>query len=219
MKQILLATTNKSKLLPFRLAWENAGFNDKYQLLTFNDIEKKDFDVDEDTGSFESDALKKALEYAEFYKIPTISLDRGIEIEALENWPGTKTKEVIYGDDKVVYEDIHKFVNKSITDVAKENCEMILNKLEGRERTMYSVYGIAFSFPDRNSVSETVRVKGKVNDKLNITKIGHAFDWFFIPEGYNKTFSQFTENEYLDFAANTLWTFPKKIQDFILKNY
>lgn len=70
---------------------------------------KPDFEVDEDTDSFEKDALKKALEYSKFLNLPTISLDRGIEIPSLNNWPGTKSKDVFLG----YSEETKDFINSN----------------------------------------------------------------------------------------------------------
>lgn len=62
--KIVLATTNSSKIEPFLFSWNQNKLVEKFELLTFKDIQDKlDFEVEEDTGSFETDAVKR---YAEF---------------------------------------------------------------------------------------------------------------------------------------------------------
>lgn len=46
-QQIVLATTNSSKMKPFVYSWNKIGLSNDYELLTFKDIENKpDFEVD-----------------------------------------------------------------------------------------------------------------------------------------------------------------------------
>jgi len=217
MSKIILATTNSSKINPFRFAWDRIGLNSKYNLLTFNDIDPKpNFEVLENTGSFEKDALKKAIEYSKFLNLPTISIDRGIEIPSLNNWPGTKSKDVFYG---YSYETKHLISNKR---AQKDNLiaitQYILNKIAEPKRIVNSVYGIAIALPDGRHSSDLVIHPGKASKKLVISDVGWNYDWFFIPKGLNKTLSSLEYADYISFTGKYLWPITKKIFSFINEN-
>ncbi len=218
MKQkIILATTNSSKINPFIYSWNKHDLSDKYELLTFKDIENKpDFEVEEDTGSFEKDALKKAVEYSKFLNLPTISVDRGIEIPSLNNWPGTKSKEIFVG-----YSDETKhFINadRSVKENEIEIAQYVADKIKDPERIVNSVYGIAIALPDGRSTSDLVTFSGKASKELLITEVGWNYDWFYIPNNLESPLSSLTKKEYTEFTGTYLWPITDKITQFIKAN-
>ncbi|MCH7759255.1 hypothetical protein IID20_02780, partial [Patescibacteria group bacterium] len=80
--------------------------------------------------------------------------------------------------------------------------------------------GIAVVFPDGAEVSELVVIKGKASNELRITSTGYFYDWFFMPEGYDKTLSEFSEDWYLEYTSNVLWPIPNKTKSFLIdKSY
>lgn len=215
--EIILATTNNSKISPFLYSWNKNNLSDKYELLTFKDIENKPaFEVEEDTGSFEKDALKKAIEYSKYISLPTISLDRGIEIPSLNDWPGTKSKEIFVG-----YSDETKqFINPNRSE--KENqieiAKYVADKIEDPERVVNSVYGIAIALPDGRSASDLVTFTGKASKELLITEVGWNYDWFYIPNNLKSPLSSLTKEEYTEFTGTYLWPITDKIIRFIKAN-
>lgn len=211
--KIILATTNNSKIKPFMYAWDKGGLSDKYEILTFKDVEKPDFEVDEDTDSFEKDALKKAIEYSRYLNLPTISLDRGIEIPSLNNWPGTNSKDVFLG----FSEETKKFIkeNRSDKDNQIEIAQYVLDKIRDPEKIVNSVYGIAISLPTGESISDLVIYPGKASEELVITDVGWNYDWFYIPSKMSSTLSSLTEEEYIEFTGTHLWTITDKIIEFM----
>lgn len=213
--KLLLATTNNSKIMPFMYAWAKSGLSDKYQILTFKDIERPDFEVEEDTNSFEKDALKKAIEYSKYLNIPTISLDRGIEIPSLNNWPGTLSKDVFVGSS----EETKYFINPERSDEENEIeiAQYVVDKIKDSERKVNSVYGIAISLPDGRSTSDLVIFNGKASKKLVVTEVGWNYDWFYIPDNLDSTLSSLSKEEYIAFTATHLWTIPDKIIKFLEK--
>ena len=97
--KILFATTNDHKIRLFKIAWLDQKLDQKFELITLNDIPKIDLGyIKEDSGSFAGDATLKAVEYAKAYNLPTISQDRGFIFNAL-NWPGTDSKKVFTLDE------------------------------------------------------------------------------------------------------------------------
>jgi len=215
--KIVIATTNKSKLRPFIMAWERAGLNNYYNLINLKDLElSKEIELDEDTGNFETDALKKAEEYCKNLNLPAISIDRGIEFAALNGWPGTKTKEAFSGSDKTVFDFEALNLDLSGGEADIKRSQAILDSVKDKDRGMKSVYGIAAVFTDGNKISDLVAVQGKASAELKITSTGYFYDWFFIPEGYGKTLSEFSEEDYLKFASEILWPIPEKIKKFLI---
>lgn len=213
-QQIVLATTNSSKMKPFVYSWNKIGLSNDYELLTFKDIENKpDFEVDQDTCSFKKDALKKALEYSKYLNLPTISVDRGIEIPSLNNWPGTKSKEVFVG----YSEETKQFIKSDRTQ--KENeieiANYINNKIKDRDRIVNSVYGIAIALPNGRSESDLVVFEGTASKELIITEVGWNYDWFYIPNNMSSTLSSLTSEEYIEFTGTYLWPITDKIVKFI----
>jgi len=211
MKEILFATTNPSKYEPFHYNWEKLKL-EGFQLVTAKDLSPvPSVKVDEDTGTFDGDSLKKAKTYCQAYNRTVISLDRGIEFPALNNWPGTKTKEAFVGDEKMTLGiGLNRFEND------QRNSQVVLDKVAGRDRTVVSVYGIAVVCPDGSFTTDIVRVNGTAAPELRVTKVGYYYDWFFIPPGMTTTLSELSPQEYLDYTATVLWPITPKISDFLL---
>lgn len=218
-KKVLLATTNGSKFKPFKKAWFDLGLNKEFELVTLLDIEDKNIDVKEDTGDFEKDSIKKALEYAKAYNMISISLDRGIEISSLDNWPGTKTKEVFAGreDVRFLYDSVDTSDQSAETEYGQDiyRSELVLRKIKD-DRRVNSVYGIAIALPDGSFASDKVIVNGTASDSLRITKLGYYYDWFFVPEGEIRTLSELSEEEYLEYSSKVLWPITPKIKEFLI---
>ena len=215
-KKILIATTNKSKLRPFDLAWEKSGLDEFCNLIHLKGLELSEkIEVKEDTGSFEADALKKAKKYCEVLNLPIIAIDRGIEFDALNGWPGTKTKKNFSGSDKRIFDFEPLKLKLTGGEADIQRSQAVLDRIKNKNRKIRSVYGIAVVFPDGDKTSQSVVVKGKASDELRITPTGYFYDWFFIPEGYNKTLSEFSEDEYLKFVSEVLWPIPNKVKSFL----
>ena len=80
--KILFASQNKNKHLEMSdLFLEHSK---THELVMAN----KDLNVIEDKETIDENAKKKALEYFEFFKMPVISDDSGLFIEALNGAPG-----------------------------------------------------------------------------------------------------------------------------------
>ena len=215
--KIIIATTNQSKLKPFLMAWEKSGLNQFYYLIQLKELKLiEKIEVNEDTGGFETDALKKAKTYCQVLNLPTIALDRGVGFEALDLWPGTKTKKVFAGSDKRIFNFDAFKLNLTGEEADIKRSRAILDKIKDKNRKIESGYGIAVVFPDGSEVSELVVIKGKASNELRITSTGYFYDWFFMPEGYDKTLSEFSEDWYLEYTSNVLWPIPNKTKSFLI---
>lgn len=216
LTNILFATTNNQKIRHFKLAWQNLGLENKFNLVTLKDIPNINIGhIEEDSGTFQGDALLKAKAYAAAYNIITISQDRGFVFEAL-NWPGTHSKEVMFGNDKVIYT---KDTWEEQREINLERAKQVLEKLNGLDRKMYISQGLAIAFPNgnQNSNYETEEKKsfGVASNKV-IDGVGGSFDLFFKYEGLEITNSQFPSEEALDVhCAKNYYPITPKILAFL----
>ncbi|MFZ2152662.1 MAG: non-canonical purine NTP pyrophosphatase [Microgenomates group bacterium] len=205
MKDLLIATTNRSKVEPFLYSCRKLGLDKLYRFVNPKEL-GIDIEVEENSGSFVGDSELKARAYCRASGLMSISFDRGIEFEALGGWPGTESKKELTGNDKMIL----GVDNRYESDVT--NTQKLLDKLNGTEnRTIYFGYGIALAIPNGEVISEGVRTRGTAANELRITKLGYYFDWFFIPEGKKNTLSEMTPEEYADYTAATLWPITPKI--------
>ncbi|MFA6602730.1 MAG: non-canonical purine NTP pyrophosphatase [Candidatus Shapirobacteria bacterium] len=212
MCEILIATTNRSKVEPFLYSCKRLGLDKWYKFLNPKEL-GLNVEVDENSGSFKGDSELKARAYCQASGIISVSFDRGIEFEGLNYWPGTLTKMAFTGDEKMILGGVE---NRFEADVAKSR--EVLARLVGIEnRFLWSVYGIAIAFPDGVMVSDEVRVRGKAADDLRITKVGYYYDWFFMPGQSKKTLSEMTPEEYLDYTATVLWPITPRIIEVLKK--
>jgi XTP/dITP diphosphohydrolase len=210
---ILFATTNGSKIRHFKLAWQELGLNEKFNLVTLKDLPNIELGhIAEDSGTFGGDALLKAKAYAEAYNLPTISQDRGFVFETL-NWPGTLSKEVMFGDEKVIH-------TKQLWEEQREEnynrAVSVLTKLDGQEnRRILIIQGLAIALPSGEFEIEEKITHGIASQQV-INGVGGSYDWFFIHEGLEITNSQFPSEEALDeYAAKNYYPITPKIVEFL----
>lgn len=84
---MLIATRNTGKLEEFRAMLAGYLAKKRVALVTLSDI-SCEHEVDETATSFEGNAAKKALEYAEKTGLVTLADDSGLEVDALGGEPG-----------------------------------------------------------------------------------------------------------------------------------
>jgi len=94
MNKLLIATRNPAKLKRLHELLSNF----KLELLTLNDLNIKE-SAPEVGEKFEEIAESKVRFYSNLSKLPTMSDDSGMEIDALNGWPGASTRR-IFGPDK-----------------------------------------------------------------------------------------------------------------------
>ena len=84
--KILLATGNNGKLIEMQNMFKAANLHD-VEILTLKDLEEVEEPV-EDGNTFLANAYIKVMYYYDKFKLPTISDDTGLLVEALNNAPG-----------------------------------------------------------------------------------------------------------------------------------
>ena len=94
MNSLLIATKNPAKFERLKKLLSSY----KIQVLSLNDVGITQ-GVDESGKTFEENAVRKARFYARLSNLPVLGDDSGLEIDALDGWPGVHSRR-IFGPDK-----------------------------------------------------------------------------------------------------------------------
>lgn len=175
MKEIMIATSNEHKVKEYRNMLEPLG----YSVKSLNDLDYL-IDVDETGTTFEENAILKAEEVCKIIKIPVISDDSGLEIDALNKEPGINSARYLGHD----------------TDYTFKN-NTILKRLENVEddkRTCRFVCVIAYAQSNKKTRTFRGVIEGIVAKEISGVN-GFGYDpIFFVPE-YDMTLAELSENE------------------------
>jgi XTP/dITP diphosphohydrolase len=173
--KILIATNNKHKVEEIREILKN----DKFELLTLSDL-KIDIEVEEDKDTLEGNALKKAEEMFKVTGIPTIADDTGLFVDALNGEPGVYSSR--YAGENATYDD---------------NCVKLLEIMKDIPSNMRGAYfmTVVCFYESENKYNFFDGIcSGKIDTGKRGEK-GFGYDPLFIPEGFDKTYAEMTEQE------------------------
>ena len=170
MKQLLLATNNKDKIIELRALLAGVPV----ELLTVGQLAEVTL-PSEDLNTLEGNAIKKAQEVYRQVGIPTLADDSGLEVEYLNNAPGVYSSR--YAGPGATYGD---------------NCKKLLRELRGlppRRRGARFRCVIAFA-PDEDRV-ETAEGSclGSMIESPRGSN-GFGYDPIFVPDGYALTLAE-----------------------------
>jgi len=131
-----------------------------------------------ETGkTLKENALQKMRQIAYPYDVDAMADDTGLEVEALNNAPGVYSAR--YAGEKASYED---------------NVKKLLKEMEGKENRKAKFRTIiALSDGPKEWLFEG-EVEGKIAAEPRGDR-GFGYDSVFIPEGYDKTFAEMTDEE------------------------
>ena len=182
---LLFATGNIDKLKQVELMIEN--------LKSPKDFDLEDIDVVEDGKSLKENAYKKAKTYFDLTKVPTISDDTGLFVEALDNRPG------IYA---------HRYAGEDAT--YKDNRDKLLSELKDKDnRDAY--FKTIVCYIDENG--KDYYFEGVLLGTITKEEIGQyefGYDQIFLPKGSDRTLGQMTEKE-----INKISHRSKAIESFV----
>lgn len=168
---ILIATQNLGKLKEFEQALSHF-FDHFHSLKSLND----DDEVIEDGSSYQENAHLKATYFYKKYKMPVIADDSGLEVVALDYYPGIFSARI--GKDDA------------------ERSALILDKLNQNDlRDAFMVTHITY-IDDTGIYDFYHRVHGQIS---NLAKGigGFGYDPIFIPIGSKKTFAEMSPSDKL----------------------
>ena len=172
--EIILATHNLDKCKELQESLKSS----KIKIFTLADFPEIG-EIIEDGNSLEENAFIKSRTVFNLTKIPTISDDTGLEVDALNGAPGIFSAR--YAGIDASYSDN---VNKMLSD---------LKNIEKKSRTATFKTVITFVSNDLELVSEG-SVKGFITEKPSGNS-GFGYDPIFYVIERNKTFSEMNINE------------------------
>ena len=175
MKQVLIATTNKGKVIDFETLLNPLGIKVKSLLDFSNPVE-----VEETGVTFLENAILKAEAISNHFNAIVIADDSGLAIDALNGRPGVYSA---------------RYAGEQKNDQA--NIEKVLDELRGiqaEKRTARFHCVLALAIPGK----KTITVDGTCDGVISESPIGeHGFGYdpiFFVPK-LNKTMAQLTRDE------------------------
>lgn len=183
MKQIVFASCNQKKAEEMqRMAPDNI------KIVCLKDIpEATNLPQAEETGkTFLENATIKAKYWAEKLKMPVIAEDSGIEIDALDGYPGVYTKRCL--------EKLCPGSNVNV-DKPSELYPIILDLMaesENKDTTAHWVTAMAFIDKERTIYVEE-KLDGDMCKCAGQREFG--FDQYFKAKGYDKTLSELSPEE------------------------
>ncbi len=184
MKKIVMATNNKGKIEELKKMLES------YNVLSQNEAGIEDLNVDENGQTFVDNAILKAVSIKEILKekVYIIAEDTGICIEALNGYPGVKSK-------RAPAEEL----NKEVTDF--ERNEFYIKKVgDNINRKVIWQTAIALIELDGNIKTFIGEVEGEI-PKSQVGDCGFGFDpIFYIPQE-GKTLAQMNYDEKEHYSA------------------
>ena len=165
--KIVLASGNRNKYREMKESFEPLGV----ELLYGGDFDTV-LDVDETGNSYEENAMLKASAWSKALAMPALADDSGLEVMALGGAPGINSARAVEGNDQ-------------------DRTNWLLSKMENiKDRRASFVSCIAVVFPD---MKEPLVYEGRCSGTLAPEPLGRGgfgYDPIFIPDGYDKTFSE-----------------------------
>ena len=170
MSEICFVTGNKNKLREVQKLLSN------YKILSLDDLNFSE-DIAETENTIQGNAELKASFINKKFNIDCFSDDTGLFIDSLDGHPGVKSAR--YAGDNCGSDENINLVLKNLKNISNRNATF---------RTVICLI--------KNN--KTYFFEGIVNGKITKERVGNdgfGYDPIFIPEGYDKTFSQLTINE------------------------
>jgi len=172
---IVLATRNRKKSEEIRRLFEGGEIH----FLTLDDFPSCP-EVEEDAGTFEGNAVKKASTIARCTGKAVIADDSGLEVYTLKNAPGVLSA---------------RYAGAVADDTANnEKLLAALNHLPEGKRGGRFVCCVAFALPDGTVKTFTGFSEGTIGRELR-GESGFGYDPLFYPQGHMKTFAEMLPEE------------------------
>lgn len=173
--KILIASNNNHKIEEVKKILTDAKLN--IQILTPKDL-GIDISVDETGSTLELNAKLKARAFYEIAQIPVVSDDTGLEVQALDGLPGVFSAR--YAGDACD---------------SKANREKLINELKKTKSKDWSAcFRTVICFYNGKEHYFSGICPGKILDTERGSG-GFGYDSIFLPNGYDKTFAELSEDE------------------------
>ncbi len=170
--QLLIATQNKTKV--DRVSSILNSFDSSLELLSLNSFDIPEPDEPYDT--FAENAFHKADYYCKITKLATLSEDSGLCINALNGFPGVRTKEF-----RVAAGNI------------EEACKELQFKLKNQaDHSAYFISAACIILPNNKVLTAEGRLNGSISS-VPFKDQGFDFERIFVPAGHSQTLAELTE--------------------------
>ena len=167
---LVLATHNKHKAEELQAMLKDLGV----EVLTLDAFPQVG-EIEEDAGTIEGNALKKAKEVFDLTGVPAMADDTGLEVFYLNKAPGVYSSR--YAGPEATYAD---------------NCRKLLANMKGvppRRRAAQFRCVLALIAPGMAPILEEGICRGTITESPR-GEGGFGYDPVFLPDGYNQTFAE-----------------------------
>lgn len=176
MKRIIAASSNAHKIKEIQTIMSKFGM----EVVSRKDAGIPDFEIEEDGETFEENSYKKAYEIMKTCGEITVADDSGLMVDYLGGAPGVYSA---------------RFAGEECDD-SKNNEKLLklLNGLSGEDRKAKFVSVITLVYPG----GETLVARGECPGRIIEAPTGEngfGYDPIFVPDGYDKSFGQLSEEE------------------------
>lgn len=170
---ILIATNNKHKVREISQIFAGTDLKTVSPAQINLSVE-----VEEDGNTFAENALKKARGFCEASGLICVADDSGLTVECLSGEPGVYSA---------------RYGGEGLDD--KGRTQLLLKNMSGaKNRRAAFVSSVAMVFPDGRVVTAEGRCEGRIALAPSGNN-GFGYDPVFVPDGYDKTFSELSEEE------------------------
>lgn len=176
MSTIIAASRNEHKIREIGEITSKFGL----KIISRDDAGVPETEIEEDGTTFEENSFKKANEIMKMTGEISIADDSGLEVEYLHGAPGVYSA---------------RFAGDDAND--RKNNEKLLSLLEDipyKERKAKFVSVITMVYPDGKKLVARGECHGHILTEP-IGDNGFGYDPLFVPDGYQRTFAQFSAEE------------------------
>jgi XTP/dITP diphosphohydrolase len=191
-KIIVLATTNKNKVLEFQHVLQQCEVEVR-AVSEFGPIPP----ALEDGLTFDENAYKKAYHTARILGLPAIADDSGLVVPSLNGEPGVYSA---------------RYAGENATDA--ENTRKLLEKLKGqKDRRAYFKCVLSLAVPSGPALTYEGQCNGIITNEYRGSG-GFGYDPVFLYEEFGKTFAELSiqEKNVISHRGKTLAEFKSEIQ-------
>jgi XTP/dITP diphosphohydrolase len=174
LKTILLGSRNKGKLVELVTLLGDVSL----ELRSLNDFPEVGT-APENADTYADNAIQKARFYAAATGLTALADDSGLEVEALDGRPGVLSA---------------RYAGDNATDADRRS--LLLNEIEAAQtssRAARFVCAVAISTPEGAILGLFDGICGGQITQVERGTSGFGYDPIFIPNGYNQTFGELSE--------------------------
>ena len=209
MKTIVAATRNKHKIEEIGAITSKFGMT----IMSRDEAGVPPVEIPETGKTFEENSYIKAFEIMKLCGQITVADDSGLVVDCLDGAPG------VYSARFAGFEGIWPEDTAGIDTNDKDNNAKLINLIKDvpyEDRTARFVSVITMVYPD----GKTIVARGTVEGHLVLEERGDGgfgYDPLFVPEGYNKTFGELSQQikNSISHRANALKALYDKLENNI----